>query len=581
MNDNYYELPKYKKEKIYLPYRCTNCYKILRIKIFAKDNIIKYNCQCKNEWLISFDIDSKNQLDKVLRKPKHLDSNLLLRCSFCNHLPNIDFKYLQKCLICRKLICSRESCKEKHFHQNYKNLNVLDVICDKHSKDFISYCKTCDRDLCEICALEEKNHDILYYKDILPKKDEFIKKYNFLNEFSNLYVKSFKGVRRKTNMRLIYFFHFREIIRNIFFNLSRFSKFKKFNFALISNFLENSDFLDEDPLKLDLNNLDFKLFPTYFLNSSKYHFDFLENQNKTIINFFNEKKNIEILFFYVSSPNKKYFIIGENNKEKKLILYNSKTFSILYTRVIYSNIEKYFFEDNRLLFTLNNFPKKIFLLFINSENNKILKDNFVYKEIFNNVQPMKDSFLIQKNNEIKILKDKGTHEILDIISLGTKGQIIEDALVFGEMLIYGQKSDKFNLSLNLIDTKTKINCGYLNIKNDFNSYLKIDDRHLFIICNDKNFYLINATNLQIINHYKTKHEEFIISNNYFISYPKNQTKNIKILNILNSKYENKFNYFFCFDFNGRGKINELVFIKNIALSYWSCGLFYLNSYSYY
>ena len=264
-----------------------------------------------------------------------------------------------------------------------------------------------------------------------------------------------------------------------------------------------------------------------------------------------------------------------------MILYNSKTFSILYTRVIYSNIEKYFFEDNRLLFTLNNFPKKIFLLFINSENNKILKDNFVYKEIFNNVQPMKDSFLIQKNNEIKILKDKGTHEILDIISLGTKGQIIEDALVFGEMLIYGQKSDKFNLSLNLIDTKTKINCGYLNIKNDFNSYLKIDDRHLFITCNDKNFYLINATNLQIINHYKTKHEEFIISNNYFISYPKNQTKNIKILNILNSKYENKFNYFFCSDFNGRGKINELVFIKNIALSYWSCGLFYLNSNSYY
>lgn len=577
MSDNYYELPKYENEKIYFPYRCTNCYKILRIKIFAKDNIIKYNCQCKNEWLISYQIDPKNQLDKVLRKPNTLDSNLLLRCSNCNCIPNKNYKYLQKCSICTKLICQREKCKKNHFHKNkFINLNILDVICDKHSKDFIAYCKACDKDLCEICILEEKNHDILYYKNILPKKGEFIQKYNYLNEFSNIFVKSFEGVRRKTNMRLIYFFHFREVVRNIFFNLSRFSKFKKFNFALISNFLENSDFLNLDPLKIDLNNLDFELFPTYFLNSSKYYFEFLENKNKTIINFFNEKKNVEILFFYVSSPNMKYFVIGQENKGKKIILYDSKTFSILYTREINSNIDNYFFEDNRLIFTLIKNPNKINIIFINPENNQVLIDNFIYngKNKNNNIQPLKNSFLIQNNNEIKIFNDKGKHEILETIIL-PKNIKIANAFPFGENIIYGEINYRISFDLKLVRIKTKINCGHIKIKNDFSSYKKIDNKHLFIICNYQIFYLIDVDNLQIINNYKINYKKFIISNNYLIT-----ISPIKVINILNSKYENKYNGLcYCSNFKGEGILNELVLIRDITLSYWSYGLFYLNYHS--
>ena len=142
-------------------------------------------------------------------------------------LPFTKYKYLKKCSICNKLFCLKKTCEHNHSNNFLYNLNLLDVTCLKHSKDFIAYCKTCDKDVCGICLKEEKSHQILYYKNILPKKDEFINKYNIINKFSENFVSSFKGVKRVHNDTLTYFFHFREIIRTIFFNFSRFSKFNK------------------------------------------------------------------------------------------------------------------------------------------------------------------------------------------------------------------------------------------------------------------------------------------------------------------------------------------------------------------
>ena len=80
----------------------------------------------------------------------------------------------------------------------------------------MAYCKTCDKDLCGLCIMHEKiiNHDIIYYKDIMPQKEKFIEKYNYFNKFSDLFVTQFESCRRKTNDCLIYFFHLREILRN-------------------------------------------------------------------------------------------------------------------------------------------------------------------------------------------------------------------------------------------------------------------------------------------------------------------------------------------------------------------------------
>ena len=573
MSNNYYELPKYKKEKIYLPYRCTHCYKILRLKIFPGENIVKYNCQCKKEWFISFNI--------FIKKPKKLDSFFKLRCSKCGMLPNFDYKYLKKCSICNKLFCLKKTCEHNHSNNILFNLNILDVTCIKHSKDFIAYCKTCDNDLCEICLKEEKNHNILYYKDILPKKDEFMNKYNIINTFSDNFVTCFKGVSRVDNYELIYFFHFREIIRTIFFNFSRFSKYNKFNFALISNFLENSDFTILDNINPKKDIYQYKNSPTSFMKSSKYYFAFLENKNNTKFNFFKEKKTTNILYFYVSSPNKDYFIIGEKDKivNIKMGIYNSKTFLPIFIKdnVI---IEKYIFDDNRLICTFSKNPITINIFNINSDND-VQMEEFVCQDQFTNIQLLKDSFLIQIKNIIKIFQDKGIHILLDTIEVEPNNKSLGKLFEYGEDFLYELiEKDGFNSSIILYIRKTKSKTCIMSKKGKFSSITRINENNLLIEYNPCEFYLYDLENLQIVNNYQfdKRLNKVYITDNYFIIIvieDKNIKKEIKIQNIFNSKFEKIYNFiYFNWEFK---KINEFIFLPNNLLCYWGSGLIYLNN----
>ena len=313
MEDNFYipKKNKYNIEKIYNPYRCTNCYKILRIKIFGENSIIKYNCQCKNEWIISYIIPTFEN-GQNCKKPKKLDSHLILKCSNCNWPQNNIYKIFLKCMKCKKNIWTRKKCLNCHIHDeknkkyNLQNLNNLDYTCDIHFKKFIGYCKNCDKDICQDCLLEENNHDIIYYKDIIPNEKEFIEKYNNFNKFTESFIKLFKDDIKKTNYKIIYFFHFREIIRNIFINYYRYSKKKLYNFALISNIIENSDFakLNDEKNHFLREKLKSDLSPISFLNSSKYIFNFLDNINNSQLNFHRWKNCIEIEYCYASYPKK-------------------------------------------------------------------------------------------------------------------------------------------------------------------------------------------------------------------------------------------------------------------------------------
>lgn len=393
MSEHPYQLPKYKREKLYSPYRCPFCYKILRIKIF-KNNTIKYNCQCKREWFISFNIDT--QLGK--RNPRKFDSSFHLRCSKCNSVNSPSNKYMEKCLKCNKIFCSKK-CKNSHEHDNFKNLFFFDVICDIHCQDFIAYSKSCDKDLCDKCILNKKNHDIIYYKDILPKKEDFINNYNKFNSLADKFVTLFPDVRRKTNYRLIYYFHLREIIRNIYFNFSRLSIYNKYNFALISNLLENSDYItynnDTSP---DLI-LNYDTAPTCFLNSSKYIFNFLDNKISNIKSEFFKEKIIEV---YSSFPNKKYLMIRTYKFSPKL--YDSKTFELIYqnnNNLMFNLGNRYNFEDNKAIFnSFNN--DSVLLIKINPKTNEVTENIIEYSSPYDRTFLMNEYFLCQYNNKISI-----------------------------------------------------------------------------------------------------------------------------------------------------------------------------------
>ena len=595
MSEDYYELPKYKNEKIYYPYRCPYCYKILRIKIFAKEYIIKYNCQCKNEWFISF------IPKELLNKPKQFDDFFKLKCYNCHIVPSKNYKYLNKCNICKKIVCQKEKCQLSHLHEflnekkvlNLQNLNVLDVTCNNHSKDFIAYCKICDKDLCMLCLLQEKkNHNIIFYKDILPKKEEFLKKYDDLNNFSAIYVSLFKDVRLKTNLELIYFYHFREIIRTIFFNFSRFSKYNKYNFALISNFLENSDFVTE---KISYDNK--SPTPTDFFKTSNYFFDFLESKNKEKINFFIKYNKSSVSYIYLSSPMKKYFIIGDNSGE--IQLYNSKTFSMLKSEKYSSEIDHYIFKDNKLIFTINSQPQTIIIYNIDPEKKEVKVRELIYKENYNNICYIKDYLIFNNKNDITIFDDKGNYELKNRITLEPVNQTITKLFGLGKFIIYEKKFTKYSkpsyyeiLSYNI---KNNNKDSLLKSKKGFKEIIKLDDKYILLqqhneyIESDLQFNLFDVYNKQIISifNFKKENEIKILDNKYFIVCNNKKHKKInletKFQNIFNSKFKIIYNYLFpcnsSKDNLERTKQNELILLPRGLLCYRHSGLIFWNTFT--
>ena len=72
---------------------------------------------------------------------------------------------------CNKIsLC--QLCKRKH-DKNHKIIKYeeKDTICNKHYEIYIKYCTECKINICIQCEKEHKNHNNIYYGEILPDKD--------------------------------------------------------------------------------------------------------------------------------------------------------------------------------------------------------------------------------------------------------------------------------------------------------------------------------------------------------------------------------------------------------------------------
>ena len=537
MEEPNYLISKYNKEKIYNPYRCPDCYKMLRIKIFIEGNIIKYNCQCKRDWYISYKIDKSTSLIK----PRKFDQIFHLKCSNCNQYNNLEYKFMLKCLTCNKLFCNRKSCNKKHIHET-KNIIYYDITCDIHSKDFIAYCKTCDKDLCDLCIINEKNisHDIIYYKDIMPPKEKFIEKFNYFNKISDYFVTQFKGEKRKTNVRMIYFFHIREILRNCYINFSRYSKINKFNFALISNILENSDFItDAENPKLIL---DYKYAPTWFINSSKYFFSFLEDNKNTkmiLLKNINNNNNNEYDFIkkiYCSFPKKKYFIIQTST----LNLYDALTFKHIYDLGNYQIDNACNFEDERLICETKKKNSFLFVEMYKKEKNEVKYRTFKFS--YDRINLLKDSILILKNDKFYINDYQGKIKSSFMIpNIQTKNK---DIICISDYIIYFINQSIYNdICLYQISTKKK---DMLHFMYPIYSINKLDEKNIILKTDgyhglkSRNIYVINVPHKQMVNKY-TWHSNynFEIISEYIILSKKTLFDEIIFIKALSSKISKK------------------------------------------
>ena len=72
------------------------------------------------------------------------------------------------------LLCSYKQDKINNKINNFSK----NYICEIHNELFISYCEDCKINICMKCMKEHKshNHNIIYYWDILPDKNDLYTK---------------------------------------------------------------------------------------------------------------------------------------------------------------------------------------------------------------------------------------------------------------------------------------------------------------------------------------------------------------------------------------------------------------------
>ena len=120
---NDYKLPNIKKEASYYPYRCLNCWNILRIKIYFEEDVMCLLISCKC-----------GIISKVRDKSLFLSEG--------NNMKDIKLK----------LNITNDDKQEK---------KICDNICQIHKEKFIGYCKECDKDICQKCIDLKTEHKLI------------------------------------------------------------------------------------------------------------------------------------------------------------------------------------------------------------------------------------------------------------------------------------------------------------------------------------------------------------------------------------------------------------------------------------
>ena len=171
------------------------------IKIKEKDIVKSRNIICpeckenikmdiKDYKINLFDCKNGHKINNILLNQfddKQKIDRLNIICDACKKFnKSTSYKNMFfKCFTCNKNICPLCQTNHDANHQiiNYDEKNY---ICNKHNEYFISYCEKCNQNLCTSCD-GHKNHNRIFFSDVLPKKGDLIELKNYLKSYVDLF----------------------------------------------------------------------------------------------------------------------------------------------------------------------------------------------------------------------------------------------------------------------------------------------------------------------------------------------------------------------------------------------------------
>ena len=168
---------------------CPQCLKKIPLFISFNDTqndniIINYLCTCNNKFQTIGLVD-------LLKKWKDNKNN----SSKCNS-HSAEGKYCLKCnrWLCPKCIPVHDDIKNNHKDLLSKNELILNNKCDKHNKNKIGFCCTCNEEICSTCSGFFNDGHVKY-----THKDKWKDIYNFLDFHT---IGQFEDIVRKMNKKI-------------------------------------------------------------------------------------------------------------------------------------------------------------------------------------------------------------------------------------------------------------------------------------------------------------------------------------------------------------------------------------------
>jgi len=230
-----------------------------------------------------------------------------IKCIQCGKTQKEDLKDFYKCLNCTMPKCTYYLC-DKHSNEHNKNRKEIDkhnlikydekyYYCSNHFTKFISYCETCNLNLCETSKVEhtKKNHTIKNLDEMKPEIENTIKELEIIKMKTDKIKDQIHQLKRNLDEAVEILDKYYLISKDII------EKYKLFNTKLINyqviktvNYLSESNKLITQQLTNFLSTTDWSC--KYRILSEIYNADrkiYAEHPNKVInensINENNEK----------------------------------------------------------------------------------------------------------------------------------------------------------------------------------------------------------------------------------------------------------------------------------------------------
>ena len=458
-------------------------------------------------------------------------------------------------------LCSSQHNKD-HQIVNYEKKYY---ICEKHKDYFIKYCKQCKINLCILCEKEHKGHNIVYFGDIIPNKDELVNEMNKfkknINQFNknvNTILKQISNISKNIikyyniNNNIINSYEMQKKNYQILHNINEFHNYNNQIIQDMNKMIDQNNIIEKLKILMDIDNkmnnishsnifqykdkisYKFTKKPQYLKYKSDItNTNFSKSVNDIFEVFLSYKDNKE----YLISPNVKnynldIFLLKNNQKIKSLERHKSNIKTVRYFINNKNNINNEYLisGDEECIVIIWDITKNYEIKHeIDTYYNKYIfsclmifprdkDDNYIITSTYNASDSKKDSckiYSLNTGNFIKFINGSNKYEIVYLLSWFNKYNNKDYVVMFiNRKIVINNLLEDEVYSEFIKEPENCHNSGFIFTKNNkdylcsssTNGYINIWDLY-----NKSIFKVINVPECWLMHIIQWNDEYFIVS----------------------------------------------------------------------